>query len=247
MTGCSARVPAALRGAAHYRRRRRAEARFISASPITSSRRRSLRGCRPIAREEWVDRYGETASRHRDADGRQPQHTFFYPWDQHDAWELMGSQICAQGSESWSCSPSPRDDSLQIAPGFIREALRPPRCRLSQLLAERTRRIRICARKLGAGQLTNGVRTELLRCQRRDRELCPKRAASPTLPFRPGRKSPAPHHQRHLLRDRRPERPKWRSWAGRQPPACAPGGICCIVQGPLVPYLKGGLRRPGSR
>jgi len=48
--------------------------------------------------EEWVDRYGEIASRHRDADGRPPQHTFFYPWDEFDPWEMRRiAALCSSG------------------------------------------------------------------------------------------------------------------------------------------------------
>ena len=39
----------------------------------------------PSKTQEWADRYVRLAARHRDADGRPPQHTWFYPGEQTNA------------------------------------------------------------------------------------------------------------------------------------------------------------------
>ena len=56
---------------------------------------------RDIARERmthWRRRYPEIADKHRDADGRPPAHSFFYPWDEFDKWELEQiGEICRLG------------------------------------------------------------------------------------------------------------------------------------------------------
>ena len=49
--------------------------------------------------EDWLERYPQVAGRHRDADGRVPAHSFFYPWDECDDWEL--EQIAALCAEGW--------------------------------------------------------------------------------------------------------------------------------------------------
>ncbi len=48
--------------------------------------------------EDWLRRY-PLLEGHRDADGRRPPHTFFYPWDEYDGWELQ--QICRLCSQGW--------------------------------------------------------------------------------------------------------------------------------------------------
>ena len=46
---------------------------------------------------EWCERFPQLASRHRDADGVPPQHTFFYPYDQMDLGLLRQlSDLCYQ-------------------------------------------------------------------------------------------------------------------------------------------------------
>jgi hypothetical protein len=56
---------------------------------------------RPTARarvEDWLQRYPQIASRHRDAVGRAPAHSFFYPWDEFDDWEFARlAELCAAG------------------------------------------------------------------------------------------------------------------------------------------------------
>ncbi len=48
--------------------------------------------------ERWVAGYREIAARHRDSDGRPPQHSYFYPVEEYDEWVLdrLG-EICAEG------------------------------------------------------------------------------------------------------------------------------------------------------
>jgi hypothetical protein len=54
-----------------------------------------------MARErhsDWLRRYPAIAGAHRDADGRHPTHTFCYPWDECDDWELKTlAELCAAG------------------------------------------------------------------------------------------------------------------------------------------------------
>ena len=48
--------------------------------------------------QHWLQEYPRIAARHRDADGRHPRHTFFYPWDECDAWELAHlAELCHEG------------------------------------------------------------------------------------------------------------------------------------------------------
>lgn len=48
--------------------------------------------------EDWLNRYPQVARGHRDADGCPPAHTFCYPWDEHDPWELRTlADLCAAG------------------------------------------------------------------------------------------------------------------------------------------------------
>lgn len=48
--------------------------------------------------EDWLHRYPQIAGRHRDADGRSPAHSFFYPYDEYDEWEFRRlTALCADG------------------------------------------------------------------------------------------------------------------------------------------------------
>ena len=48
--------------------------------------------------EDWMDRYPAIARAHPDADGRVPAHSFFYPWDEYDPWELDHiMELCGAG------------------------------------------------------------------------------------------------------------------------------------------------------
>lgn len=49
--------------------------------------------------QNWLDRYPEVATRHRDAEGRHPAHTFCYPWDEYDEWEF--ERIAAMCRDGW--------------------------------------------------------------------------------------------------------------------------------------------------
>jgi hypothetical protein len=48
--------------------------------------------------QEWCDRYARLASRHRDADGVAPQHTFFYPEEEYETHHLDAlERLCRDG------------------------------------------------------------------------------------------------------------------------------------------------------
>jgi hypothetical protein len=54
-----------------------------------------------VARErmlDWMQRYPAMAKQHQDAEGRAPAHSFFYPYDEFDAWEFSQLvELCAAG------------------------------------------------------------------------------------------------------------------------------------------------------
>ena len=46
----------------------------------------------------WLDEYPRLLGEFRDADGRPPRHTFFYPLEQYDPWEIDSlAELCRQG------------------------------------------------------------------------------------------------------------------------------------------------------
>src|SRR5262249_19784932 len=48
--------------------------------------------------DRWLDRYPVIASRFRDADGRPPQHTFFYPIEQYNPAHVAAiASLCREG------------------------------------------------------------------------------------------------------------------------------------------------------
>ena len=48
--------------------------------------------------EDWLRRYPDIASKHRDADGCHPPHSFFYPYDEYDEWEFSHiAELCDAG------------------------------------------------------------------------------------------------------------------------------------------------------
>ncbi len=48
--------------------------------------------------EDWLNRYPQIANCHRDAEGMPPKHSFFYPWDEYDSWELdRVAELCRAG------------------------------------------------------------------------------------------------------------------------------------------------------
>ncbi len=48
--------------------------------------------------ERWINEYRRMAARHADSDGRQPQHSYFYPVEEYDEWVLDKlADICRDG------------------------------------------------------------------------------------------------------------------------------------------------------
>ena len=48
--------------------------------------------------DAWLDQYPTNLGEFRDADGRPPRHTFFYPLEQYDPWEIDAlAELCRQG------------------------------------------------------------------------------------------------------------------------------------------------------
>jgi hypothetical protein len=80
-----------------------------------------------VARERvefWLRRYPEVADAHRDAEGQLPQHSFFYPWDEYDPWELDRiSQLCADGYGEIELHLHHRDDTEQTLRAKLSEAV----------------------------------------------------------------------------------------------------------------------------
>jgi hypothetical protein len=74
--------------------------------------------------EDWLRRYPTVATRHRDADGRPPAHSFFYPWDEYEAEEFRHlSQLCAQGWGEIELHLHHQDDTDASLRRKLREAL----------------------------------------------------------------------------------------------------------------------------
>ena len=103
---------------------------------------------------QWVERYPETFSRFKDADGRSPRHTFFYPAEQYDAGhvERLGELVRAGHGEVEVHLHHDRDTSagLRARAPQVRRAT--PQPRPSRRRAGRPAEVRIRARQLGAGQ-----------------------------------------------------------------------------------------------
>ena len=82
---------------------------------------------RSLARERmehWMMRYPEIADRHRDADGRPPAHSFFYPWDEYDPWEFSGlKEICSAGFGEVELHLHHHDDTDATLRKKLREAV----------------------------------------------------------------------------------------------------------------------------
>jgi hypothetical protein len=78
----------------------------------------------------WATRYPRIASRHVDADGRHPQHTFFYPWDEYRRSDLEAiAELSAVGFGEVELHLHHRDDTsaslrhkLEDAVGLFRRA-----------------------------------------------------------------------------------------------------------------------------
>src|SRR3989442_427263 len=79
--------------------------------------------------EDWLRRYPDIADGHRDADGRRPAHSFFYPWDEYDEWEMAHlSDLCHAGYGEIELHLHHCDDTDASLRGKIREAIREYRC-----------------------------------------------------------------------------------------------------------------------
>jgi hypothetical protein len=85
------------------------------------------RAASAIARErleDWLRRYPRIAAAHRDADGRLPMHSFFYPWDEYDAWEFAHlAELCAAGYGEIELHLHHHDDTDATLRRKLREAL----------------------------------------------------------------------------------------------------------------------------
>lgn len=65
-----------------------------------------------VRMEDWMVRYPQIAQRHQDADGVHPAHSFFYPYDEFDAWEFSQlAELCAQGWGEIDLHLHHRDDT----------------------------------------------------------------------------------------------------------------------------------------
>ncbi|HZT41925.1 MAG TPA: hypothetical protein VFA07_07035 [Chthonomonadaceae bacterium] len=82
---------------------------------------------REVAQErvkDWLCRYPAIADKHRDADGRPPAHSFFYPWDEYDEWELARLvELCAGGYGEIELHLHHRDDTDATLRRKLRDAL----------------------------------------------------------------------------------------------------------------------------
>ena len=80
-----------------------------------------------IARErmdDWLRSYPKIAGKHRDAEGRHPAHSFFYPWDEYDEWEFTRlAELCAAGWGEVDLHLHHRDDTDASLRRKLREAV----------------------------------------------------------------------------------------------------------------------------
>ncbi len=74
---------------------------------------------------DWTERYPKISDAHRDADGRQPRHSFFYPWDEYDAWELERlAELCGAGYGEIELHLHHRDDTEATLRPKFRDAIK---------------------------------------------------------------------------------------------------------------------------
>ena len=60
--------------------------------------------------ERWMTEYPRLFGEFRDADGRPPRHSFFYPLEQYDRWEMdQLAELCGQGLRRGGSPPAPRE------------------------------------------------------------------------------------------------------------------------------------------
>ncbi len=82
---------------------------------------------RAVARtrvEHWMERYPQIADSHRDADGMRPTHSFFYPWDEYDEWEMDRiAELCAGGYGEVEIHLHHRDDTEETLRQKLRAAV----------------------------------------------------------------------------------------------------------------------------
>jgi hypothetical protein len=65
-----------------------------------------------VRMQDWMTRYPQISQRHQDADGCHPAHSFFYPYDEFDAWEFSQlTELCAQGWGEIDLHLHHRDDT----------------------------------------------------------------------------------------------------------------------------------------
>src|SRR2546423_10767374 len=73
---------------------------------------------------DWLDRYPTLAARHRDSDGRPPQHTWFYPGENYEPEYLDGLvRLCQQGLGEIELHLHHGYDTGETLRGKIRKAL----------------------------------------------------------------------------------------------------------------------------
>ncbi len=74
--------------------------------------------------EDWLRRYPRIAAAHADTEGRPPAHSFFYPWDEYDPWELEQiAALCAAGYGEIEIHLHHRDDTDATLRQKLREAV----------------------------------------------------------------------------------------------------------------------------
>jgi hypothetical protein len=74
--------------------------------------------------EDWLNRYPQIAERHHDWDGRPPTHSFFYPWDEYDDWEMGRlAELCGYGFGEIEIHLHHRDDTDETLRAKLRDAI----------------------------------------------------------------------------------------------------------------------------
>jgi len=74
--------------------------------------------------EHWLTVYPTMARNYRDREGRHPAHSFFYPWDEYDAWEFEHlAEMCADGWGELELHLHHRDDTEHSLRQKIRDAV----------------------------------------------------------------------------------------------------------------------------